>query len=194
MTEDVINELPEILKKNICTMKRASLDDSKKTPMCESNIKVVNFDKIPNEYARGRGWSGVPCSNDALYISVDKEWYFIEFKNGSIDKVNVYRKIYDSLIMLMESGVIPNFKFIRDNINYILVYNSDKYSKVQKSESRDENYSYLLKLAKTEKKLFDIYKLEQYLFKKTHTYDKDMFNHEFIEPMEKQERMAAVFT
>lgn len=187
MTEEVINGLSEVLKKYVCTIDRASLDDSRKEPMTESKLKVINFDKIPKEYARGRGWAYVPCSNDALYITNKQEWYFIEFKNGSIEKGGLYRKIYDSLIMLLELGVIPDFQYVRDNLNYILVYNSEKYPQVQKSESRGENYSYILNLAKTEKRLFEIDKFEGYLFKKTHTYDKVEFAKKFIEPMEKQE-------
>ena len=56
MTEAIISALPEVLKKHICTLKRASTDTTHSDAMCESNIKVVNFDKIPNEYARGKGW------------------------------------------------------------------------------------------------------------------------------------------
>lgn len=65
MTEEVMNSLPEVLGKYTCTLKKASMDTTKSEPMCNSMIKVVNFDKIPNEFSRGRGWSGVPKSNDA---------------------------------------------------------------------------------------------------------------------------------
>lgn len=69
MTEEVMESLPEKLKPHICTLKRASMDTTKNIPMCESGIEVVNFDKIPNEFARGRGWSSVPKSNDALFLT-----------------------------------------------------------------------------------------------------------------------------
>lgn len=55
MIEKTIDELPEILKKNICTLKKSSFDQSGNEYMCESSIKVVDFDKIPNEYCRGKG-------------------------------------------------------------------------------------------------------------------------------------------
>lgn len=119
MTKEVIEKLPEQLKVHICSMKKASKDTTNKTPMSESTLEVVDFDKIPNEYARGRGWKGVPNSNDALYIDINGRWFFIEFKNGLIKKEEIYRKIYDSLIMLMEWKIIPNFDFARKNINYI---------------------------------------------------------------------------
>ena len=89
MTEEALKQLPENLKRYICTLKKASRDTTNNEPMCESMITVVNFDKIPNEYARGRGWSGVPKSNDALYIDRQGKWFFIEFKNGTINKDEV---------------------------------------------------------------------------------------------------------
>lgn len=190
MTEEVISKLPEILKQHICTVKKASLDDSNKNNMSESQLKVINFDKIPNEYARGKGWLGVPKSNDALYIEETGGWNFIEFKNGSIKYEDIYRKLYDSIIMMMEEKIIPDFQFIREHINYILVYNSDKYSKIQKSRSLDKIYNYTCQRAKKEEKLFGIENFEKYLFKETHTYSKEDFKLKFIEPMEKREGLS----
>lgn len=157
--------------------------------MCQSTMKVVNFDKIPNEYARGREWNGVPKSNDALYIDTQNKWYFIEFKNGTIQKDEIYRKLYDSLIMLMEWKIIPDFDFIRRNINYILVYNEGKYGKVQKSPAREQNYGYFMSLAKQEEKLFEIDKFEKYLFNETHTYTQNLFEEKFVLPKEREERI-----
>lgn len=191
MKEKVIEELHDILKNNLCTLKGASLDDSKqfKFYMSESKITVVNFDKIPNIYSKGKGWKGVPNSNDALYVD-DNKWYFIEFKNGEVVKANVYRKIYDSLIMLIELGIIPDFEFVRKNMIYILVYNSEKGNKITESPAREENYSYFFKLASQEEKLFEIEKFEKYLFDETHTYTKDMFQEKFVAVMEGKEVSA----
>lgn len=187
MTEEMINKLPDQLRGYICTLKKSSMDTTNKNPMCESNLKVVNFDKIPNEYARGRGWSGVPKSNDALYIDVEGKWFFIEFKNGTVKKDEVYRKLYDSLIMLIEWGVIPDLTFVRENINYILVYNEGKYEKVQQAPARDQTYGYIMSLAKQEERLFDIDKFEQYLFHETHTYTQSEFEDNFVRLKEKEE-------
>ena len=82
MTDEVISKLPEVLRGHICTLKRASGDTTNNEYMCESGLRVINFDKIPDEYARGKGWTGVPKSNDALYIDMNGNWFFIEFKNG----------------------------------------------------------------------------------------------------------------
>ena len=161
MTEDVIRGLPDLLKRHVCTLKRASRDDTNHQEMCRSQLKVVDFDKIPKEYARGKGWKVVPKSNDALYISPEGKWYFIEFKNGSISLVDIYRKLYDSLIMLLELKILPDFEYIRKHIQYILVYNSEKQERIPPSEGRDETYGYVSNRAKTERKLFGIEKLEQ---------------------------------
>lgn len=192
MTEEVINALPQIFQNHICTLKRASLDDTNRTFMCESEIKVIHFDKIPKDYARGRGWNGVPSSNDALYISSQGKWYFIEFKNGTVKKEQIFRKLYDSLIMLIELGIIPDIGFIRDNINYILVYNSNKTDKIQTSTGRIANYSYIFNLAEQEEKLFGIEKFEKYLFNGTHTYTSNLFEKNFVIPMETEERLKEV--
>ncbi|MBM6668062.1 hypothetical protein QUW49_04685 [Lacrimispora saccharolytica] len=188
MTEEVMESLPEKLKPHICTLKRASMDTTKNIPMCESGIEVVNFDKIPNEFARGRGWSSVPKSNDALYKDVDGKWFFVEFKNGTIKTHEIYRKLYDSLIMLLEWGIFPSFDFIRNHVNYILVYNGEKTERIQPSVNRDATYEYITQLAKQEEKLFGIEKFEKYLFNETHTYTPDLFEKNFIRPKEEEER------
>ena len=188
MTEAVIESLPEVLKRHICSIKKSSVDIQNHIPMCDSTIKVIDFDKIPKDYSRGRGWPGFPKSNDALYIDSYGKWYFIEFKNGSISKDELFRKIYDSLIMLMEWKIIPDFDFIRKKIRYILVYNSAKYEKVAESMSRDANYNYFMRLAGREKTLFEIDKFEKYLFYETHTYTQSEFEEKFIYPMELEEK------
>ncbi|MCI8993896.1 MAG: hypothetical protein HFG80_14530 [Eubacterium sp.] len=187
MTEEVIGKLSAKLRKYICTLKKASMDTENDTPMCESLIKVVNFDKIPNEYSRGKGWDGVPKSNDALYLDVQGKWYFIEFKNGTIQKGDLYRKLYDSLIMLLEWRIIPDLDFVRKNIHYILVYNGSNYGKIQQSQARDKNYGYVWERAEQEERLFDIDKFENYLFHETHTYTKSLFEKNFVQPKEKEE-------
>jgi len=179
-------EYPEMLQKYLSTLKKASKDKNNGIFMTESKIQVVDFDKVPDKYSKVKKISSIPKSNDALYIKGNR-WYFIEFKNGSIDKADIYRKIYDSLIMLVEMEIIENFEFSRENINYILVYNSDKYGKAQKSEAREEINNYIEKLAKDEEKLFEVWKFEGYLFKATHTYTKELFQERFVSLVEKGE-------
>lgn len=166
MIEAVVNTLPEILKKHICTLKRASFDETNGIFMCESEMKVVHFDKIPKDYARGRGWDGVPSSNDALYITSRGKWYFIEFKNGTVKKEQIFRKIYDSLIMLLELKIIPDIDFIRKNISYILVYNSGKAGKIPESSGRVKNYSYVFNWLNKKKSFLGLKSLKNIYFVK----------------------------
>ena len=94
---------------------------------------------------------------------------------------------YRSLIMLIEWGIIPSFDFIREKVNYILVYNKGKYGKIQESPAREQNYGYFMSLAEQEEKLFDVDKFEKYLFNETHTYTPSLFEENFVHPMEKEE-------
>lgn len=126
-----------------------------------------------------------------LYIDILGKWYFIEFKNGSeIHKDEVYRKLYDSLIMMLEWKIIPDFEFIRNNINYILVYNEGKHDKIPKAPARDLNYGYFFERAQKEKRLWGIDKFEKYLFSETHTYTKNEFEEKFVRPKEIEEGIA----
>ena len=188
MKDEIIRKLPEPLNKYLCTLRKASLDDTNRVCMCESRLQVINFDKMPNEFSRGKGWAFVPKSNDALYID-DEQWFFIEFKNGNVDKADIYRKAYDSLIMLIEMGIIEDLEFPRRAINYILVYNAQKYSKVQVSEARENMYNHFYELANLEERLFEVDKFEGYLFHETHTYTKELFEKNFVSVMEQREQL-----
>ena len=187
MKSEIINILPETLKDCVCTLRKTSKDDNRMEYMCNSVVKVINFDKVPKLYTKGKGWRGIPCSNDALYIENKDLWHFIEFKNGTVNKGDVYRKIYDSLIMLIEMNVIPNLDFARKSITYTLVYNSNKYQMAEESVSRDKIYAHNRRMAKEERKMFGIEKFEQFLFKNTHTYTRDEFNNNFVKRIEKLE-------
>lgn len=187
MREETIHTLPEMFQGNLSTIKKTSYDKTNKVSMCESELSVVNFDKLPAEYSRGKGWPHQPKSNDALYIQSAQNWYFIEFKNGNVQKDDIYRKIYDSLILLQEEGIIKNLDFSRKNIEYILVYNSDKYPAGQQAPSRDAGYQYVARLANKEIVKFELDHLNQYLLRNTHTYTVEEFETKFVKVMEREE-------
>lgn len=102
------------------TLKHCSKDDASSDYMTESRLLAVNFDRFSKYYCQVVKIAQQPKTNDALYCTEDGKWYFVEFKNGSIKKDEIYRKIYDSLIMLIEAGMIPDYQFSRENISYIL--------------------------------------------------------------------------
>ena len=124
----------------------------------------------------------MPCSNDALYVQDENHWLFFEFKNGNIDATQIYRKIYDSIIMLLEMNVIPNIDFSRKHIEYYLVYNQRKTME----PARERIYTQLYDQANKEKKLFGLDKLKGYILKNTHTYTKEQFEI-FIKKVEEKE-------
>ena len=120
MTKEAIEKLPEVMKSMTATLKRCSKDDASSDYMTESRLLAVNFDRFSKYYCQVVKIAQQPKTNDALYCTEDGKWYFVEFKNGSIKKDEIYRKIYDSLIMLIEAGMIPDYQFSRENISYIL--------------------------------------------------------------------------
>lgn len=184
MTKKIVCGLPEEIKSHICTLKKASKDTTNNLYMCESNITVIDFDKMPNEYSRGKGWNAVPSSNDALYVD-EKKWYFIEFKNGGIKKNDIYKKAYDSVIMLLDWKIFSNIEFVRKNVEYILVYNKSKQE--LDSLALSHHYDYLERLSQEEEQLFDVDKLQGFLFLATHTYTKELFQKKFIALKEQEE-------
>lgn len=187
MQQKTIDSLHPILKNNICSMKTASYDDKNKMFLSQSRIKVIHFDNIPNEYSKRKHLSMTPKSNDALYISGD-DWYFIEFKNGQVKKEDIFRKIYDSLIMLIELKIIPDLDFSRSNICYILVcHTNDQGNAVQSSASRAKIANGVRCNAHQYKMLYDTHKFKEYLFHEVRTCDPDEFQRYFIDVMERAE-------
>ncbi|WP_297712354.1 hypothetical protein [Clostridium sp.] len=205
--------LPDELRNNISTLKDVSYDNDNNEYMTNSNLKVIDFDKVKENYIKNN-MSNVkpnPKSNDALYLSKDGVWTFIEFKNGSIRNNIVFdinKKIYDSLFILFDidfknSEIEFNntISFSRSNINYILVYNKKKYdqngptglcdegikrqkSSLQQSKSRDYLSKRLFSHAKENFILFGLDQFKGYFFKEVFTYTKEEFEKNFVEKCE----------
>ncbi len=55
MTEDVIRGLPDLLKRHVCTLKKASRDDTNRQEMCRSQLKVVKILKNRKEFRLPKG-------------------------------------------------------------------------------------------------------------------------------------------
>ena len=86
--------------------------------VCEG-IKAVDFDSLVREWYKSRCKKTVK-SADAFYEH-SHEVYLIEFKNGSCDMYTMQRKIYDSVIALVECGGW-SYSRARDQITAILVH------------------------------------------------------------------------
>lgn len=187
-------EAHPILKKYIDTLHETSLDAGSSVTeyMTDSQIEVVDFDKVKKEYAGNLHLSIQPTSNDALYISTGSNDTFIEFKNGSLwqekKREEVRSKIYNSVLMLTDI-IGENISYTRKHLNYILVYNETKNSddeninvktEVQDSQAREEISKSVFKLAKERKIRFGLERFKGYCFKEVATYTKEEFEQEFV--------------
>ena len=182
-----------IFIKNKSSLKETSKDDADKKIikyMINSEIEVIDFDKVKNDYIKDLKLYDTPKSNDALYINKN-EIYFIEFKNGNMDKeiYNVKRKIFDSLLIFTDI-INKGISYTRENLNYILVYNKD-YSKtnknewdkreVQESKAFDKLSSSLNQLGNIEPDSFGLKKqFERLYFKRVYTYTQKEFEEKFV--------------
>lgn len=184
MSQDIYREKIEEMLKPSCSLKELSKDTSNQEYMCESQLQVMNFDQMPKIYQQWLKCRTTPKSNDVLYITSNDMWYFIEFKNGRIKKADVHNKIYDSIIMLIDMAIIPDFQFAREHIIYILVYNQGKNSEIEQSTSRQEIYSFMCRQSGQNNCFWGINQFEGYILKESHTYSCEEFQQNFIDQME----------
>lgn len=195
-----------IIDETESTLKETSIDNN--IYMIDSEFKVCAFDSVKEWYIRNKVpyANPNPKSNDALYFG-DKECFFIEFKNGKIDNsVNfeINKKIYDSLLILFDlkysdkkGSLVDSISYTRANMNYILVYNEEKYlkagptiqtkegierQKVRRKESKHRTnlYKTIRRLANEEFVLFGLDQFKNYLFKNVYTYTVEEFELYFL--------------
>lgn len=132
------------------TLKESSKDKHNKTNeeyMSQLEYEIINFDEIKNIYLSKLNPkpSDTPFSNDALF-NYNDEWYFIEFKNGTIDNLTnaeIKTKIYDSLLIFLDM-IDKNIEYSRNKMNYILVFNEQKIEKncISKQFNKEEYLEY----------------------------------------------------
>ena len=184
------NDIP-IFKNNMTTFKETSYDKDGKEPgyMTNSEIQVINFDKVKNWYIKDMFLSSTPCSNDALYIGKDNKIFFVEFKNGALEKnkkmiFNVYNKIYDSLLIFNDI-VHQNISFCRENLYFILVYNESKNCSEERETKQEDSPKAMISKRihnKAKKKFvrFGLEKFEKIYFKEVFTYTESEFENLFL--------------
>ncbi len=179
----------EIFNRNSATLKETSWDKDGENPgyMTDSEIHVINFDKVKKSYIKDMGLSCTPCSNDALYIGEGEKAYFIEFKNGLVDNktvYNIYNKIYDSLLIFNDI-IQENISFCRENVNFILVYNEGRNSRSEKeTNDGDSSKAKISKhfYAKAKRKYvrFGLERFEKLYFQNVFTYTEKEFENNFL--------------
>lgn len=173
----------------ISSLKDTSYNKSAKTFLTNSDLQVINFDKVKDNFVSDKKISS-PSSVDALYYN-NGILYFIEFKDAECKEHILHKKIYDSIIILSSKLNISVNEIVENSI-YIVVYSSEKnkdmISKIYKnkditSENFIENPNVYYDIANTFGKSYNQYtiffKLEQfknYLFKDAYTISEKIFN------------------
>ena len=184
------NDIP-IFKNNMTTFKETSYDKDGKEPgyMTNSEIQVINFEKVKDCYIKDMSLTGKPCSNDALYIGKNSKIFFVEFKNGNLEKnkqkiFNVYNKIYYSLLIFNDI-VHQNISFCRENLYFILVYNESKNCSEERETKQEDSPKAMISKRihnKAKKKFvrFGLEKFEKIYFKEVFTYTESEFENLFL--------------
>lgn len=204
--------MQEIIEEEKGSLQQASYDEEHDEYMVESQLQVCLFDRVKDWYVREKvsNVNPLPKSNDALFFG-NEESFFIEFKNGKIDNAenfNLYKKIYDSLLILFDLDYsdqkgrkVNSISYARANMNYILVYNEERYHEagptrqtkegferqnVEKKGSihRDKLYKRIRNLANEELIKFGLDQFEHYLFKNVYTFTVTEFQERFVSKVE----------
>lgn len=174
-----------LFRDNKTTLKETSKDDSDKMNvqyLTESNLSVVDFDRVKTCYANQYG-----CSEEAV-ASVDaltvwkNQIAFVEFKNGKVNNRNIKDKLRDSLLIF---GDITGSTVLtaRENAVFIVVYNQEKNplpnqqkkEKTQDSVSRNKIGDYIAGKANKELILFDLERYMGLYFREVHAYTQEQF-------------------
>lgn len=166
-----------ILDECIETIYNCSMDSSHNTALVDDNNKLINFDKVTKKYSRQNSViNNCPQSLDSLYIG-ENAVFFIEFKNKKkIDKVDIKNKIYSSIYVLMDICDL-NTDFIRENIQFILVY---KHVNDKKDEAYKQIALKVQHYAQSSGIRFNMGEHKS-IFKEVYTYTSDEFKNNFID-------------
>lgn len=87
-----------------------------------ASLKAVGFDKVKEDWYNERFFHKVR-SCDALYRHGERS-YLIEFKTGRPNNLDLHRKLYDSVMGLVEHSVLE-LETCRSTVQYLIV--SNKY-------------------------------------------------------------------
>ncbi len=182
-----IKEFP-IFTRSICSLKETSKDENDSTIeyLSESLAKVINFDKVKQEYTSELEHSEDGAKSVDAISLCGEDLYFIEFKNGKIEtaeRKNIRQKISDSLLLFCDITK-KNISYTRNNINFILVYNyeknKNKCKNIQPSLSREKIIKTLSSKSKQDIIYFDLEKVKSLYFKEVFTYTIEEFYQKYL--------------
>lgn len=113
------SQLPRLHNKTLGELSRN--DDGKvcldSTLSCATLI-AENFDDVKEDWYNQRFRNQVR-SADALYKH-NERYYLIEFKTGKPENVDIHRKLYDSVLGIIEHNVL-NLEECRTKLQYVVV-------------------------------------------------------------------------
>lgn len=181
----------KIFEENLRTLKQISIDNhdiSNPSFMTESEFLCIDFDSVKDDYVDKLSTIVTPKSIDALILK-DNNKTMVEFKNGIVDK-----KLISSIVDKMLNSVIiysditgESVESIRQNMDFILVYNYDKnpfnIKKYKQNYYRDMFVKSLSKKARERYTQFGLFKYEGYIFRAIYTYSKKDFKEEFTDKL-----------
>lgn len=166
------------------SLQETSRDHDHSVYMVNSALPVICLDDLSRLHARRFRLGGPLSSNDAFYISKGRDYFFIEFKNGSIEDDSLHKKMKGSISICNDFGIMPA-SFIPENVNYILVYKKQKYEEGQ--EHIYEGFR-----ARAGEYPFQKYNIGTFvgLFcKSAISYTVEQFTDMFVRPMEQAEAL-----
>ncbi len=156
-------------------------DDEVKEPMTESNVRVVNFDKVKRIYMNEHGMSEDRANSvDALFqvktaSSEDAGIYMIEFKNGEVKPRIIERKVRDS-VLIFQSITRTQLEHTRQNVHFVLVYNAE----INCERFREKKAMHLANLGNIDFERFGLAHLRGFCFKEVKAYDQEMFEKKIV--------------
>lgn len=124
-------EFSYVLKENYLssfdTLKNTSYDKNNNDYMCQSDLKVLDFDKLTKELNLNKQ----PSSYDALLIKNEKV-YCVEFKNQTVSDIknnNIQKKVEDSIKTIKNICNEHNIQQKDYDFFLCVVYKQDKNKK-----------------------------------------------------------------
>ena len=157
-----LSALSENLPKEGEPVKRCLAQDSK-----VGQLTAIDFDAVKDAWCAGA--FPFKCkSSDALFCQ-DDVWHLIEFKTGGARVENIIRKLYDSVILLVDHNVL-SWEECCEKLMFISVQ-VDAKDKFQYYELRGQGYEYELQDLKPRQANFDPRILTGQVAKKVYVMD-----------------------
>ena len=186
------------------SLQKTSFDDAHKNPMSKSQLVVYDFDAIKgwfqDTWEKETGREIHLRSNDALYVDVNGQPYFIEFKNGKLKKrsntrTELHLKMYESFLIMAHEmthagrviqGFEPSVDYSFHQINYILVYNGALNPPHDGKDSIREKVKAMGNIPR-----FGLAQYEGFLYRKVYTVTAEEFQRRFVDVWEHSGRCKA---